>query len=213
MPEPNSSVHHPSPRLPSLRLAAAAATALLSIVAFACGAPTEEAPAKPDPIVNSSMNVSFDALPAGFEVAENGDQVLRLESTDTEDPGAALRSMWLEVGERSDFGIPLVDIVNSQKEQYEALEDGTFSGNRELGTQVGKAYYSRGGYSFEGSPVEETRIFLVHPTENRLVTFHYRYPASDDSGARIQELFDWLGELGAATPQSPAGEAETSENK
>lgn len=187
---------------------------LFATLGLACSAPDSEAPtADPDPVVNQAMNVSFASLPAGFAVAENSDTALRLEPSSSDDVATGERSMWLDVGDRSDFGIPLVEIVNSQKEQYEALEDGTFSGNRELGTHVGKAYYSRGGYTFDGAAVEETRIFLVHPTENRLVTFHYRYPADDDSGARIQELFAWLGELEAADPQADAAPTETTENK
>lgn len=186
---------------------------LTTVLVAACSSPTEDTPAPtPDPVVNEVMNVSFASLPAGFAVAENSADTLRLEPASAEESQGP-RTMWLEVGERSDFGIPLVDIVNSQKEQYEALDGGAFAGNRELGTHVGKAYYSRGSYSFDGATVEETRIFLVHPTENRLVTFHYRYPADDDSGARIQELFAWLGELGAASPQAPVPTAETQENK
>lgn len=200
-----------TPKTPSLRLAAIGLAIPVSAVALACGTPAEPEPPEPEPVVNQAMNVSFASLPAGFEVAENG-AALRLEPTDPE-AAAGPTEMWLDVGERSDFGIPLVDIVNSQKEQYEALEGGSFAGNRELGTHVGKAYYSRGGYTFEGTAVEETRIFLVHPAENRLVTFHYRYPAGDDSGARIQELFAWLGELSAASTPAPETAPETQENK
>ena len=201
-----------SPFRPS-HLLSSALLVIATLTLAACSTSAEDTPAaSPDPVVNETMNVSFASLPAGFAVAENAADALRLEPSDPEQ-GAGPTAMWVEVGERSDFGIPLVDIVNSQKEQYEALDGGTFAGNRELGTHVGKAYYSRGGYSFEGATVEETRIFLVHPTENRLVTFHYRYPSGDDSGERIQELFAWLGELAAATPQADPAPSETAENK
>lgn len=196
----------------ALRTAALAVTVLISLVALACGTPAEQAPAKPDPVINEAMNLSFARLPIGFTVTENSDSTLELGPTDPEQSSGPT-AMWVEVGEPSDFGIPLVDIVNSQKDQYEALEGGTFAGNRELGTHVGKAYYSRGGYTFEGAAVEETRIFLVHPTENRLVTFHYRYPSGDDSGARIQELFTWLGELSAIVAQAPEPTPETQETQ
>ena len=42
---------------------------------------------------------------------------------------------------------------------------------------------------------EETLILLIHPAGNRLLTIAYRYPAGDDSAARVEQLIDVLSYL------------------
>ena len=43
--------------------------------------------------------------------------------------------------------------------------------------------------------VEETVLFLIHPAANRQLEIHYRYPAADDSAARVEQLIEVLAEL------------------
>ena len=59
----------------------------------------------------------------------------------------------------------------------------------------GVAFYSRGRFSEAGATVEETVIFLIHPTASRQLEIHYRYPAGDDSAARVEQLIEVLAEL------------------
>ena len=167
--------------------------ALATCTLWACsGEPAEQAKA-PEPIANPQLDLSFARIPEGFEVAINQGTELRLESVVEGREG----SMGVEVGERSDFGIDLVQVVNSQKAIFEAKPNGSYSGGRKLMTPAGEAYYSRGQFDEDGARFEETRVFLLHPRVNALVTFAYRYPAgdADASAQRVQELFDWVGEL------------------
>ena len=43
--------------------------------------------------------------------------------------------------------------------------------------------------------VEETVLFLIHPRDYRLLEIQYRYPAADDSAARVEQLIEVLSEL------------------
>ena len=36
---------------------------------------------------------------------------------------------------------------------------------------------------------------MVHPTQSRLLTITYRYPAGDDSAARVEQLIGVLAEI------------------
>jgi hypothetical protein len=36
---------------------------------------------------------------------------------------------------------------------------------------------------------------LIHPSDYRLLEIHYRYPAADDSAARVGQLIEVLSEL------------------
>ena len=184
------------------------AIGLLAIVlATGCSGGAVEEVSAPPPPSNPDLNLAFSAIPSGFEVVQNDAEAMRLAPTDPEDASV----FWVEVGEASDFGIPITEIVTAQKELFEALPDGDFGGNNELMTLHGRAFYSRGRYTHEGAQVEETRVFQIHPTENRLITFHYRYPAGDDSAERVQQLLFWLGELEVPTVTEPDPASEQAE--
>jgi hypothetical protein len=71
-----------------------------------------------------------------------------------------------------------------------------YMGGQELQGEFGTAFYSRGRYIDEGSLVEETAVFMIHPTGNRLLGIHYRYPAGEDSAARVEELIDVINYVG-----------------
>ena len=167
----------------------------MGILLAACAKTDEPAAAAPQPVANDAFNLSFHDIPEGFDVETNEGEILRLSSASEERQG----TMWVEVSERSDYGIDLVGIVNSQKAQFEEREGGDYSGARKLVTPAGEAYYARGRYQEADQQVEETRVFLLHPTENRLVAFHYLYPAADDSAERLPELFAWVAEIDTGT--------------
>jgi hypothetical protein len=38
-------------------------------------------------------------------------------------------------------------------------------------------------------------MFLIHPSAYRLIEIHYRYPAADDSSARVEKLIEVLAEM------------------
>jgi hypothetical protein len=162
---------------------------------------------------NESLNLSFADLPEGLVLVQSNDERIELAPR-TPESGAAedgdgtddtWRRLWVEVGDVSAFGIDLVAKVNLQKELFEALPEGTYSGAREIVVPAagGKAYYARGQYTdAQAGRVEETRVLLVHPTENRLVTFTSRYPETNSEGSseRVQELFAWVAEMSALRP-------------
>ncbi len=184
-------------------------TICLVAAALACAEAPQPEP-EPDPVVNQQLNVKFPKVPHDFEVATNsGNQLeLSVRSGIEKDGVAKTGKMWVTVDERSDFGIDLVGIMQGQKDEYLALEGGAFSGSQQLGTPSGVGYYSRGQFDENGARQEETRVHLVHPTENRLVTFFYRYPAGEDSGERVQELLVWVGELEPAESLETEGSSD-----
>lgn len=177
---------------------------IVVLSAAACDRESPEPETLADPITNATLNVSFADLPDGFEVARNDADGLWLRATDPEDDA----ELWLEVGAPSEFGIDLVALVNEQRADYEAMENGSYSGATKLVTPMGEAYNVRGQYEHEGARVEEARVFAVHPAENRLVTFHARYPAGGQevSQERIGTLLAWVGELEAL--EDPYADAE-----
>ncbi len=181
---------------------------LLLAAGLGCQAEPPAAPEK-RAVASAALDLAFADLPAGFEVAGSEGGAIRLRWAAEDREGTAREStaregaMWVEAGESSDFGIDLVKVTNSQKAIYEARPAGEYSGGRKMVTPAGQAYYSRGRFDEDGRRLEETRLFLIHPRANRLVTFHYLYPAADDSAERLPELFAWVGEL-IVEPAEPA---------
>lgn len=175
---------------------------LLLSALFGCQKPVEEPPQsiEPQSVENAALGISLAEIAAGFEVVTNEGSRLELEPTETEG------RIWFELGPVTEGGVNLVEIVNSQKDQFLALPDGTFSGNRELLMTDGRsAYYSRGQFSDAGKAVEELRISALHPTQNRLLRVLYRYPQADDSSDRLTDLLLIVGEIEPyeLTPESP----------
>ena len=168
--------------------------AILTLAFSACGGSAEEvAPTPAGPAATlPAINFEFAVLPEGFEIANATDTELELTPTDPDATGR----MWIEYEEVSDYGINLVQIVTEQGEVYALRENSEYFGGRKLVVAAaGEAYYVRGRYDKDSVRTEEVRLFLVHPAENRLVSLHYAYPAAEDSGDRIQELFAWVGEI------------------
>ena len=90
-------------------------------------------------------------------------------------------------------GVNLVAAVKAHQAQMEGEPNGDYQGAQELQGDFGSAFYSRARYTDEGHPVEETVVFMIHPSGNRLLAIHYRYPAGDDSAVRVEELINVIG--------------------
>ena len=169
-------------------------------VSFAhIGCQTAQAPEETGPILIEELGLGLVDLPQGCTQAEASDRPFELvcelvETTET--PAGPPGAVRFELGEPSDFGFELAevaaleDIREEQRPLFEALPGGEFLG---VGGALfygpfGPARYSRGRFQAEdGTTLQRIRFFMVHPTQNRLVTLVYDHPPVDraDSAARI----------------------------
>lgn len=173
---------------------------LWSLLALACQPASEEdvAPPAGERAENEVVGVAVASVPGFFRVAANDGASFELVPADSTVAG----TLTIAAGEPGVGGVNLVAAIEQHKADLLAREGGEYKGQRELGTQFGTAFYSRGQYPENGGVTEETAIFMIHPLGDRTLNLTYRYPASDDSAERIQnQLFDVMGEL------EPAGEA------
>ena len=151
-------------------------------------------------VVNEALGLRLVSLPPEFEVAIN--QGRELELVPAED--AVGGRVTFEVGE-VESGINLIAAVKRHQRQIEEQPEADYQGGQELQTPYGTAFYSRGRFLAGMDETEETVILLKHPTESRLLTIRYRYPAAADSSVRVQQLLDILGVL-EGTGGSPSAE-------
>ena len=170
----------------------------VSIAHIGCqtgGDPEETGPTR---IVLEEIGIGFAGLPAGCTQVESIDQPLELacellETTET--PAGPVGTVRIELGEPSDFGIELADVsaLERIKEEHQVLfaeAGGEYLG---VGGQLiygpfGPARYTRGRFQAEdGTALQQIRLFMVHPTQNRVLTLVYDHPVVDnaDSAARI----------------------------
>jgi hypothetical protein len=171
------------------RLAGAISLAALVSVVVSCAAP-EPPPPPPTGVENRDLGIGLTAVPEELTVAANQGSSLELSPVNPALGG----TIWFAVGPEQ-VGINLVAAVKDHQQQIEGLPDGKYEGAQELQGEFGTAFYSRGRYTERGSPVEETVIFLIHPSASRLLAIHYRYPARDDSSQRVEQLIDVLSYL------------------
>lgn len=170
--------------------------ALLAVLA-GCSAPTE-APA-PTAIDNPRLGVRLESLPDGFTMVKNEGSQLELAPT-----GDLTGRVWFQLGPE-ESNVNLVAAVHQHQAFVESQPGGVYEGAQELGTQIGTAFYSRGRFSENGGETEETVIFALHPSESRRLELHYRYPAGDDSSARVTALIGVLAEVGPIPPTADSG--------
>jgi hypothetical protein len=159
----------------------------------ATDSPHADTPPPGERLVNETLDLALARVPASLAVRENG-AAIRLA------PAAAGTSgeLRIEVGAPSDFGIDVVQIANDQQAAFGQSPGGEFFGAQKLVTPLGEATYARGRLDADdGSRVEETRAYAIHPTANRLITVTYRYPAAEDSRERVGQLLEVLGEIEA----------------
>jgi hypothetical protein len=162
-------------------------TLAVAVSVVACSQPAQP----PDRSVNNPvLRVRLTTLPEGLRVAENQGSTLELRPAD-ETVGGVIR---FAVGPEQE-GINLVAAVQDHQARIAGLVDGDYKGAQELQTPFGAAFYSRGRYLDDGIPQEETALLMIHPTESQLLTITYRYPAGDDSAARVEQLIGVLAEI------------------
>jgi hypothetical protein len=173
--------------------------ALLLLVA-GCARPTPAPSTAAERVESRGMGLAIAALPEPFEVSINDGERLELTA-----PEARLT---IAIGPERVAGINLVDEIESRKKWFEAAQGGGYFGNRELMTPIGTAFTARGTYEQPGGAVEETWVYAIHPSANRLLTLTYTYPTGQ-SQDRVQELVAVLGEIeGIGFPGGFEGDAE-----
>jgi hypothetical protein len=161
----------------------------LMLTVMSCAEPPPPPP--PDTSVeNVDLGIRLAAVPEGLETTVNEGSSLELQPTAEGVEGL----VWFVVSPDL-HAVNLVAAVANHQAQIEGLPDGEYMGGQELQGDFGVAFYSRGRYSEAEATVEETALFLIHPTASRQLEIHYRYPAADDSAARVEQLIAVLAEL------------------
>lgn len=179
------------------------------LVLLACG-PGEEEPAReeaaPGPRVeNPELGLALAQLPAGFEVEVNEGSTLVLARSAEDDPA----QLTFELGPLQTAGVNLVDRVWEEKGRVEALPEGQYRGQNELGgVPIGTTFTSRGRFRNEaGERVEEYRALAIHPGQNRVLVLDYEYPVPEpgEDSNRLEELMLVLEQV------EPAGGGQDAE--
>ena len=186
----------------------------VSTVLIGCQSAAEPEETGPVRIVLEEEALAFNALPDGCTRVEPSELPFELacellETTET--PAGPPGSIWLELGEPSDFGIEIDDVAKSHKPFYEEQPEGIHLAGRMVMGPLGPARYTRGRFLGDDAVTQQQlRLFMLHPIENRLVTMVYQHPAGDDgdSRGRITQLLVLLGETEVAIPEAPADEAQ-----
>lgn len=198
-------------KLDSSRVVGMLTVAAIALLTSACAqepaAPPE--PPKGERVENAQLGVAVVELPAFFKVGSNQGNVIELLPADPQVEGVlTIRETEAESG-----GINLVAAIERHKEELATRPDGVFKGQRELGSQMGTAFYSRGLFTDDGRTMEEVIVFMVHPKGDRELQMVYLYPSGDDSKERLMDqLFGVLEELEAlpmadeAVPEAASAE-------
>ncbi|MCG8458687.1 MAG: hypothetical protein MI919_20600 [Holophagales bacterium] len=143
-------------------------------------------------VENAELGMAIASLPSCFRVVSDDGARIVLEPAAAEVEGR----LPISAAAPTDSAINLVRAVEEHKADLESRPDGAFKGQRELGSQLGVAFYSRGQHTEGGATLEETAIFLIHPWGDRQLSLVYVYPAGDDTATRLQDqMFEVLGEL------------------
>lgn len=165
-----------------------APAAFVILLALSCAAPSS--PPAPTTIQNIDLGLELTGLPDGLTLSSNQGTSLELRPTDPAKGGV----LWFSVGPEQD-GVNLVTAVQAHQSQMEGKNGADYKGGQELQGDFGTAFYSRGQYIDDDALMEETAVFMIHPAGNRLLGLHYRYPAGDDSAARVEQLIDVISYL------------------
>ena len=174
------------------RIILAAAIAIMAAGLGACEKKVEEPPAPPAVRVENPM--------AGVAIASLSDFIL----VDGDGPTielvpageGATGTVSVIAGEAETGGINLVAAVKQHEAEINARPDGDYKGQGEYVSPLGTTFASRGRYTEDGSTVEERVILMVHPWGDRVLRVVYRYPAGDDTQARLDALMNGVvGEL------------------
>jgi len=164
------------------------------VLTAACAPP----PPPPDPgVENLDLGIRLNGIPDSLVVAANQGSMLELRPTGEGVDG----TLWFSVAPEEQ-GVNLVEAVKSHQSQIEGLPEGDYKGAQELQGPFGTAFYSRGRFLEGGGEIEETVLVSIHPSESRILEITYRYPAGDDSAARVEQLIDVLAWLEVVEPGS-----------
>ena len=163
---------------------------LLVVSTLSCAEPPPPPPPPDTSVENTELGIALASVPEGLRTTLNEGSSLELRPTAEGADGL----VWFAVGPEK-VGVNLVAATQSHQAQIENLPDGEYKGGEELQGDFGVAFYSRGIFSEGDVTVEETVIYLIHPTASRQLEIHYRYPAANDSAARVNQLIEVLAEL------------------
>ena len=154
----------------------------------------DEPPPAPVPVsaTNTALGIQLAAVPADFVVSVNDGNQLELVPTSSEVEGR----LWFSVGPE-ERGVNVVAGMKEHERSIKSKPEAAYKGAQELMTHLGAAFYSRGQYLGGATVMEETAVFAGHPSQTRLLSITYRYPAGVDSSVRVQQLLDVLGEVEA----------------
>lgn len=154
------------------------------------------APPPPDPgVENLDLGIRLSGVPESFVVASNQGSILEFRPAGETAEG----KLWFSATPE-DLGENLVEAVKMHQSRIEGLPEGDYKGAQELQGPLGTAFYSRGRFLESDTVVEETKLITIHPTESRALEITYRYPAADDSAARVEQLIDVLAHLEGVAP-------------
>lgn len=169
------------------------------------GCQKDEAPPPPPVRVeNAQLGVAIAALSADFVVASTDGATIELLPAGE----GATGSVSLVAGEPEVGGINLVAAVQQHKAEILERPDGDYKGQAEYVSPLGTTFASRGRYTADGGTVEERVVYMVHPTGDRTLQVIYRYPAAEDTQARLDALMNGVvGEL-EALPAAAAAAGE-----
>ena len=163
---------------------------VLVVSTLSCAEPPPPPPPPDTSVENTELGIALASVPEGLRTTLNEGSSLELRPTAEGADGL----VWFAVGPEK-VGVNLVAATQSHQAQIENLPDGEYKGGEELQGDFGVAFYSRGRFSEAGATVEETVIYLIHPSASRQLEIHYRYPAADDSAARVTQLIEVLAQL------------------
>ena len=177
--------------------------AVLSIAALSLIQCAKAPPETPEPVrvENPDLGIALAALPAAFSLDTATGPTIELLAAGEQGNGRAV----ISAGPEDPFGINLVEAVKERKAWFESAPGGQYFGNRELGTPNGTAFTARGSYESDSGAVEETWVYSIHPTSNRILTITYTYPTGE-SQDRVQHVLELLGEIEGLGETAPSEE-------
>ncbi len=180
--------------------------AAFAITVAGLAACKKEPPPPPPPapvrVENPQAGVAIAAL-TEFTVAANDGATIELVPTGE----GATGTVTVVAGKAEIGGINLVAAVQQHKQDILARPDGDYKGQAEYVSPLGTTFASRGRYTEAGGTVEERVVYMVHPWGDRTLEVIYRYPAADDTQARLDALMNGVvGELEGMTAPGKGGE-------
>lgn len=160
-----------------------------SLLIGSCNQRSQPELAEPTPMVveNSTLRLRLAGVPGAFTTVTNDGDELVLRPADR-----AVEGEIRFANKAPEAGQNLPAELKVHEEAVAAKEGGDYLGARELTSQLGTTYYSRGRYVADGALIEETTIYALHPYADRIMTITYRYPAGNDSSDRVQQLLEVL---------------------